>query len=310
MMAIGPWSAQPKGAQRKWLVATATVALLVAGCSSYDSRQGSGQGSSHNSSEDSRQDSSQHVRPVTHESLNAALWNQTSAEYIAVTSQAYQLAAANLDLALADTQWTAALEQRQDYSDLPPAVLMDIDETVLDNSRYNARIITQHGEYSQATFTAWCEEVAATAIPGAKAFVDHASARGVTVIYYSRRLEQLRDCTTKNLDVLGFPLPDPRYLWLNNKQAATSKAQIRAELATEFRILLLIGDDLGDFVAASKAAPEVRRALSSQHLERWGRQWIILPNPMYGSWETSLYGADYGAPRAEKLNAKAGHLND
>jgi acid phosphatase len=185
---------------------------------------------------------------------------------------------------------------------------MDIDETVLDNSRYNARIIGQYGEYSQETFTKWCEESAASAIPGAKTFIDHAVARDVTVIYYSRRIEQLRDCTTRNLLALGFPLPDQKYLLLNDKQPATSKAHLRRELATRFRILLLVGDDLEDFVAGSKADPASRRDLADEYAERWGRQWIILPNPMYGTWETSLYGADYDLPRGQKLEFKTRHL--
>ena len=262
----------------------ALAGLLVAGCSSQPSG------------------------PATHESVNATLWNQTAAEYIANSTQAYRVAAGNLDLALADTQWTAALEQRTGYSGLPPAVVMDIDETVLDNSRYNARIVREYGEYTQETFTEWCEESAAPPIPGAKMFVDHAVARGVTVIYYSRRIEQLRDCTTRNLLALGFPLPDQRYLLLNDKQPATRKGHLRGELAKRFRILLLVGDDLEDFVAGSKADPASRRALANRYAERWGRQWIILPNPMYGTWETSLYGSDHGLPRGRKLEVKTRHL--
>ena len=246
----------------------------------------------------------------THESLNATLWSQTAADYVAVSTQAYRVAAANLDLALADSDWSAALEQQGNYSSLPPAVLMDIDETVLDNSPYNARIIMQHGEYSQETFTAWCEEAAAPAIPGAKYFVDQATERGVTVIYYSRRIEILRDCTTRNLLALGFPLPDQQYLLLNDKQPGTSKAHLRTELASRFRILLLIGDDLEDFVAATKTDPAGRKALANQYADRWGKQWIALPNSMYGTWETSLYDFDYALPRMDKLDLKSRHLDD
>jgi 5'-nucleotidase (lipoprotein e(P4) family) len=252
--------------------------------------------------------SSQQFKPDTHESLNATLWSQSAAEYAASTTQAYHVATTNLELALADSQWTAALEQRGGYSGLPPAVLMDIDETVLDNSPYNARIIRQYGEYSQDTFSEWCKEAAAPAIPGAKDFVDHALERGVTIIYYSRRLESLRDCTTRNLEVLAFPLPDQKYLLLNNGLPATKKAQLRIQLSSQYRILLLVGDDMEDFVADSKSDPAARRSLSGEHTERWGREWIILPNPMYGSWETSLYGFDYELPRDERLDLKRQHL--
>jgi 5'-nucleotidase (lipoprotein e(P4) family) len=252
--------------------------------------------------------SSRPVQPGNHESLNATLWSLTSPEFAASTTQAYRVAADNLDLALADSHWTAALEQQGNYGSLPPAVLMDIDQTVLDNSRYNAQIITQYGEYSQETFSQWCEQTAATAIPGAKEFVDHAVESGVTVIYYSRRIEALRDCTTRNMEALGFALPEQKYLILNNKLPATTKAQLRTELSSQFRILLLVGDDLEDFVTGSRTDPVARRALFTRHADRWGRQWIILPNPMYGAWDTSLHRHDYGLSREERLDLKLEYL--
>ena len=254
--------------------------------------------------------SNQQLRPDTHESLHATLWARTAAEYAASTRQAYHIAALNLDLALADSQWTAALEQRGDYRELPPAVLMDIDETVLDNSHYNTRIIRQYGEYSQETFTQWCRKIAATAIPGAKDFVDYAIDRGVAIIYYSRRIESLRDCTTENLETLGFSVESQNHLLLNNNLPATRKAQRRTEIASRYRILLLVGDDLDDFLPGSKTDPAARRALSSEYKGRWGKEWIMLPNSMYGGWETSLYGFDYGLPREERLELKLQQLDE
>jgi len=273
-------------ADYKWLraVLVTAVILLFAGCSSGP------------------------PRVDTHESLNATLWAYTAAEYAASTTQAYHIAGVNLDLALADSQWTAALEQQGDYSALPPAVLLDIDQTVLDNSHYNSDIIARYGGYSQKTFNEWCNEIAATAVPGAKYFVDHARERGVTIIYYSRRLETLRDCTTRNMEALGFSLPNQEHLLLNNGLPATEKAQLRTELASQFRILLLVGDDLDDFIAGSKTEAAARTALANQHADRWGREWIILPNPMHGGWEASLYGFDYPLPRDEQLHLKQRHL--
>ncbi len=251
---------------------------------------------------------SEQIRPDTHESLNATLWVQTAAEYNASTVQAYRLARLNLDIALADAGWSAALEQRDDYSDLPPAVLMDIDQTLLDTSDYNGRIVMQYGKHSSQKFDQWCNEAVAAPIPGARDFVDYATRQGVTVIYYSRRSESQRDCTTRNLAALGFPLPDQKYLLLHQDDNAVSKAQRRIDLASQFRILLLIGDDLDDFVAGAKSDPATRRAISSEHAQRWGRQWIILPNPMYGSWETSLYEFDYALPREKQLDRKRSQL--
>ena len=261
---------------RLWLAATFT--LLLNGCSHQQSRVD------------------------THEILNAALWTQTSAEYRATTLQAYQLGSANLDRALADTQWTAALEQAGDYTDLPPAIMLDLDQTVLDTSRYNARIILQHNSHTREHFAEWCRQSTAPTIPGAKELIEHATRQGVAVIYVSARREALRDCTTRNLQALGLPLPSRDHLLLNDGTPSTSKTQRRADVAAQYRILLLVGDNLNDFVSDSRTDPDTRRALVNEHAARWGREWIILPNPMYGNWEASLYEYDYSLPRDERLD--------
>jgi 5'-nucleotidase (lipoprotein e(P4) family) len=261
---------------RLWLAATFT--LLLNGCSHQQSRVD------------------------THEILNAALWTQTSAEYAATTLQAYQLGIANLDQALTDTQWTAALEQAGDYTDLPPAIMLDLDQTVLDTSRYNARIILQHNSHTREHFAEWCRQSTAPTIPGAKELIEHATRQGVAVIYVSARREALRDCTTRNLQALGLPLPSRDHLLLNDGTPSTSKTQRRADVAAQYRILLLVGDNLNDFVSDSRTDPDTRRALVNEHAARWGREWIILPNPMYGNWEASLYEYDYSLPRDERLD--------
>ena len=248
--------------------------------------------------------SSEQITPDNHEGLNATLWTQTAAEYAANTLQAYRVAASNLDRALADPQWSAALEQTGDYSSLPPAVMLDLDQTVLDTSTYNARIIRKFGQHSREQFAQWCRQSTATAIPGAKEFIDYAIAQGVAVIYISARRETLRDCTAVSLRALGLPLPEPGQLLLSGTFGVTDKGQHRTRTATHYRILLLLGDNLDDFVSGSHSDPATRQALMRRHAGRWGRQWIILPNPMYGSWESSLYDYDYKLPRNEKLLRK------
>lgn len=238
----------------------------------------------------------------THENLNAALWTQTAVEYEATTLQAYRLATSNLDRALLDPHWAAALEQGDGYAHLPPAVILDLDQTVLDTSHYNARIIREYGSHSQQHFAEWCDESEVPAIPGAKDFVDHAVARGVAVFYNSARREALRDCTTRNLRTLGLPLPRPDRLLLNDGTPSSSKTMQRARVVSRYRVLLLVGDDLNDFVSGAKSDSDKRRALAGRYAGRWGREWIILPNPMYGSWESSLYGFDYRLPRDERLD--------
>jgi acid phosphatase len=242
-----------------------------------------------------------------HEMLNATLWQQTSAEYIGVTAQTYQLAQINLDQALADTSWTAALEQTGDYSGLPPAIMLDIDETVLDNGPYEARIIRKLGSYSPSSFAEWCLHENAPLVPGVKAFLDYAVAQDVTVFYYSARREKLRACTSRNMRERGLPLPDDSRLLLHTD---TNKSGYRETVAKNYRILLLVGDNLEDFMSGSKSDPASRRQLALSHSDRWGRQWIVLPNSMYGHWEASMYNFDYQLPRDEQLGLKLRQLQE
>jgi acid phosphatase len=243
----------------------------------------------------------------SHEMLNATLWQQTSAEYVGVTNQVYQFARKSLDMALADTSWTAALEQTGDYSRLPPAVMLDIDETVLDNGPYEARIIKHLGRYSPSTFAEWCRDENAPAVPGAKMFLDYAVEQNVAVFYYSARREKLRECTERNMRELGLPLPEDSRLLLSN---GTSKSGYREMIASHYRILLLVGDNMEDFVDGSKSDPASRRELAMRYTERWGRQWIILPNAIYGHWETSIYNFDYQLPREQQLQLKIRQLQE
>jgi acid phosphatase len=243
----------------------------------------------------------------SHEMLNATLWQQTSAEYASMTNQIYRFARINLDAALADTSWTAALEQTGGYSRLPPAVMLDIDETVLDNAPYEARIIKKLGRYSPDSFAEWCREEDAAVVPGAKAFLDYAVAQDVAVFYYSARREKLRECTTRNMRALGLPLPEDSRLLLHD---GTNKSTYRKKVAGQYRILLLVGDNLEDFVEGSKSDPASRRKLALRHAGRWGRQWIVLPNSIYGHWEASMYNFDYQLPRERQLQLKMQQLKE
>ncbi|MEJ2053585.1 MAG: HAD family acid phosphatase, partial [Calditrichaceae bacterium] len=108
--------------------------------------------------------------PDSLDALNATLWMQKSAEYKANCLQAYYLAGNQLQIAMDDKNWTAALEQHGDYTGLPPAIILDIDETVLDNSPYESRLIRNGENYSDKTWDQWCREANAEPVPGALEF--------------------------------------------------------------------------------------------------------------------------------------------
>ena len=211
------------------------------------------------------------VNNPTHAALYSALWVKTSAEYEAAALQAYQLAASNLVLALADKQWTAAVEQQGDFQELPPAIILDLDQTVLDTTPYNARLIQEDRLHSTWDFGKWCQDSTAPATPGSKSFIDFVVERGVKVIYVSARSESLRACTIRNLQAIGLPMPPQADLLLSDGKPSTKKTQHRSRAAVDHRLLLLVGDDLGDFVDGSRSDPETRQVLAREYSDRWGR---------------------------------------
>lgn len=231
---------------------------------------------------------------AAHENLNAVLWMQTALEFEASAIQAYRLAQLQLDAALADPGWTAAIEQQGDAAKLPPAVIVDVDETVLDNSYYQARLIRDNGVFASDTWDSWVAEGRATAVPGALEFSREAATKGVTVFYVSNRTANLEEPTRRNLAGLGFPMGDGVDTVLVRGErpewSASGKGPRRAFIARNYRILMLIGDDLGDFVVDAAGTPAERQSRAAAQSDWWGRRWIMIPNPTYGSWERAIVG--------------------
>lgn len=235
----------------------------------------------------------------THEDLNAVLWMQTAVEYRASALQAYRAARGALDAALADPHETAAVEQSGDVSLLPPAVVLDLDETVIDNSAFEARLVADSRPGKPAVYTdtlwrAWLGEQKERAIPGAVEFLDYARTRGVTPIYVTNgsAAEGGEAATRAVLEKLHVPLKDKDVLLMRGEHGWTStdKGARRAYVAQRYRILLLIGDNFEDFISvpASARTIEGRAAIAARYGDRWGTRWIVLANPTYGSWEQAI----------------------
>lgn len=240
---------------------------------------------------------------ASRDALNATLWQQQSVEYRAGAMQAWRSASASLPRALKDKSWTASLEQQaspsKQWRKAPPAIIVDIDETVLDNSPGQARFLLEgDGRYSQPMWRAWTAEKRAAAVPGAVQFLREARERGVTVFYASNRGTDETEATKANLEAQGFPvvaargdLGDTLLLRGEKQEWGSDKAARREAVARHYRIVMLCGDDLNDFLSA-RVAPAERLAKALPYEGWWGVRWIILPNPMYGSWEDSLLDFD------------------
>jgi acid phosphatase len=249
----------------------------------------------------------------------ATLWLRHSAEFRAASETLFRAAEAALRAGLADSAWTAEPGQTGDLSALPPAVVMDIDETVLDNSAPQARMILEETciEEFRTVWDAWVAERAATAVPGVATFIHAARAmndpqgRPVRIFFVTNRECDTRpgndsacpqqDDTAANLEALGLGAPTlAEDLMIKGERDdwVSEKLSRRLAIAQSHRIVLNVGDDFGDFL------PDVRRQTVAErerarcsHRERWGHQWFMIPNPMYGSWLVTL-GPDAAAALA------------
>ncbi|MEO0480490.1 MAG: HAD family acid phosphatase [Planctomycetota bacterium] len=242
-------------------------------------------------------------RPQASDDLNAVLWVQRSAEYRALCEQTFATATRALDLALADESRTAAIEQiGSEFEQLPPAIIVDVDETMLDNSPYNARLIEDDSSYELESWTAWVEERKAEPIPGALEFVRRATTLGITVFYVTNRDKGLEVATRDNLERCGFPVSLDQLLMREEiDQDGIEKRNRRAHIAKSHHILMLAGDDLGDFLPGSRSASAVERESSRQlYSTLFGERWFVLPNPIYGSWTKSLGDDKRAALRADR----------
>ena len=106
------------------------------------------------------------------DNLNATLWTQRSVEYKANAMSMYKLAELMLDRALADKNWTAApMEQTGDYQNKPVAVMLDVDETVLDNSLYQAWMVRTDGHFSSKTWVPFVRSEQSLPVPGSLEFI-------------------------------------------------------------------------------------------------------------------------------------------
>jgi acid phosphatase len=189
--------------------------------------------------------------------------------------------------ALAGYNALVADERVHDAPDEPLAVIVDVDETVLDNSPYQARLLATGTDYAEPTWDAWCEERRAQPIPGAVAYAQEAAAAGVRVYYVTNRKAHLLEATAANLEAMGFPVPADRATLLLRDDAqghGRDKVSRRRLVDRTHRVVQLVGDALTDFVGAAGLDPEQRRARAAPYALWWGQRWFMLSTPTYGSW--------------------------
>jgi len=248
----------------------------------------------------------QEVQP--NDMLLATLWTQRSVEFKGNALTVFALARIRLDEALADKKWTAApVEQKGDYQALPPAVILDIDETLLDNSRYQVWMLRNNQTFSTKTWNQFCAAQISTAIPGAVEFTKYADSKGVKVFYITNRGAETEKDTRENMAKFGFPMGGnvDTFLMQNEKpEWASAKGTRRAVVTKDYRVLLNIGDNFGDFDDRYRTSDAERQKAFEADMAYWGRQWLVIANPTYGSFDTAPFGHDFKKPREEQRKAK------
>jgi 5'-nucleotidase (lipoprotein e(P4) family) len=224
--------------------------------------------------------------------LLSTAWYQFSAEQKALYYQAFNIAKMRIDQIAADK------------NNKNPAVVLDIDETVLDNSPYQGWCIHNDSSYTKSSWDRWVQKGTAEALSGALDFTKYAQEKGVEVIYISNRNISQMDATIKNLKEKGFPNAEKSFVFL--KDSTSDKTYRREIVSKNYEIAVLIGDNLGDFdhLFDHRANKAAHRAVE-QHKNEFGKKFIMLPNPMYGKWERPFQKmeGDYVKNLKKELNS-------
>ncbi|KAA2284257.1 5'-nucleotidase, lipoprotein e(P4) family [Arenimonas fontis] len=289
------------------LMLSAALALGLAACQSLPDRSGSAAGPL-----PAPVPVAEPAGPPPNDNLNATAWMQTAIEYRLIAGQTYRAALAQLDRALETPGWDALTAEDRDTpaEGLPPAVIVDIDETVLDNSPYQARLVRDGASYDEVSWDAWVREQKARPVPGALEFARAAAARGVTVFYLSNRAAHLEQPTLANLRALGFPIERPeQFLGLGFflegcEQEGSEKGCRRRHIGRTHRVLMQFGDQIGDMVTITANTLEGREQAVAPYLAWVGERWWVLPNPSYGSWEPALFNNAWTLPETERRRMK------
>jgi 5'-nucleotidase (lipoprotein e(P4) family) len=230
----------------------------------------------------------------------ATLYQQTSGEARALEYQTYVLARMLLDRDLHNRR----IKMRR-------AIIVDVDETVLDNSRYQGMLIKKGVSYPEG-WTDWCNRAEATPIPGAVQFLTYAHSRGVRVFYVTNRKIAEKDGTARNLKALGFPEVNEETLLVRTDTKTDTKEPRRQSIASRYHVVLLMGDNLNDFSDVFEKSKTVAARLEATEKNRsqFGTHFIVLPNAMYGDWENSIYEYNFKLSSEEKQAKRRALLKD
>lgn len=219
--------------------------------------------------------------------LMATVYQQQSPEYKAIALQTYKLAKYKLQ--------GLTLFNDSIYG---KAVVLDLDETVLDNSPYQAKCIIENVSYPEY-WEEWINEENAALIPGVAGFLNYADSLGFKIFYVSNRRKKYLQQTINNMNKFNLPAVDSTHIILREDES--SKIKRRKDILENYEITLLIGDNLNDFSGDFELEDNNSRIEKVFDLEeKFVDKFIILPNPMYGEWEKALLNGTYKHSKSER----------
>ena len=237
-----------------------------------------------------------------HDNTDSVVWLQSSTEYAAVTAGIYAAATAAIkEIATTETDRARSM-----------AIVLDIDETVLDNSRYQGSLVLDNANYESDSWDRWVALRAAPAVPGAVDFIQTSLSLGFHVAFITNRPCRARagtseDCpqrreTLVNLENVGIDTESTTLFLMADRPSdrcaalltdaekadgkwSSDKTSRRECVALDHDIIMLFGDQLGDFIEKQgDPSGQSGRASAAQYEEYWGKAWFMLPNPTYGGW--------------------------
>ena len=198
-------------------------------------------------------------------------WQKNSAEYTALSHQAYNVAKFRLDEKL-----NSELNKR-------PAIVVDLDETVLNNLPYNEMLIDSSEVFTQESWSRWVNKKIATKVPGSLEFINYAKSKNVKIVYLSNRRVENYNPTKENLINLGYPFNEDTLMLLRDE---TGDKTARRSSLNDYEIIMLLGDNLADFSSVFYKKSNNERIQSVDSLSKmFGDKFIIFPNLIYGDWE-------------------------
>ncbi|MEP6712081.1 MAG: 5'-nucleotidase, lipoprotein e(P4) family [Ferruginibacter sp.] len=205
------------------------------------------------------------------------VWQQTAAEYRALCYQAFNIAALRLK------EIPKGKLRREKL-----AIITDLDETILDNSYSEAQLIKEVRQHTDTTWKDWTSKSAATTVPGAVEFLQAAKQKGIATFYISNRDTSDVQSTLINLQNLHLPDADTAHmLFLSNTSSKEARRQI---VAAKYCLVMLLGDNLNDFMRVFEKKTVADRFAETDKVKlQWGKKFIVLPNSTYGEWENALY---------------------